>query len=390
MRALLWLLLLGALAVGMALVAQQNEGYALFVLPPWRMEISLNLLLILLVGGFILAYLALRAIFVTLSLPARVRAFRVERQRMKAENALREAMLLWMGGRYARSLAQAELAWKADHAPGLAALIALANAHTLRDEQKVIEWRKRTMAHDDAIHGARLLLEAELALEARNFTEALTLLNQLNHDSGRHIVAMRLALRAHRAVGHWDEVVHLARQLEKHHVLNNVQAAPLIIGAHRQRLKVLEKDGHSLVAYWQRIPAAERRAPGLALDTARAMLAANEQAAAQEVIEDGLDEEWNSELAGLYGNCNGNDALGRIARAEGWLLSHPRDAALLLSLGRLCLQKQLWGKAQSYFEASLSQQNGRAAHIELAQLFDKLGQTEQANRHYRTAATLPS
>ena len=34
MRALFWFITLGALAVGLALAAQHNNGYALFVLPP--------------------------------------------------------------------------------------------------------------------------------------------------------------------------------------------------------------------------------------------------------------------------------------------------------------------------------------------------------------------
>lgn len=386
MRTLLWLIVLGALAVGLALAAQYNEGYALFVLPPWRVELSLNLLLVLAILGFLAAYLALRAIFMTLALPARVRAFRSARRARKAESALREAVLFWLGGRYARSIANAELAWKVGHAPGLAALVALGAAHALRDEDKVIEWRRRAMSHDAEIRAARLLLEAELAVESRNFTEALTLLNQIEQQSGRHIVAMRLALRAHRAVGHWEEVVHLARQLKKHRALTEVQAEPIVAGAHRERLRTLAADGHSLSAYWDRVPEAERRAPGLALEAARCMLKAGEYAAAQQVIEDGLDDEWSTELVALYADCQGGDVLGRIARAEAWLQAHPRDASLLLVLGRLCRERQLWGKAQSYFEASLSLRDSRAAHIALALLLDHLEQPELANQHYRAAA----
>ena len=61
---------------------------------------------------------------------------------------------------------------------------------------------------------------------------------------------------------------------------------------------------------------------------------------------------------------------------------------MLLVLGRLCQDKQLWGKAQSYFEASLSLNASRTAHIALAQLLDRLEQTELANKNYRAAALL--
>jgi HemY protein len=62
---------------------------------------------------------------------------------------------------------------------------------------------------------------------------------------------------------------------------------------------------------------------------------------------------------------------------------------LLLVLGRFCLQKQLWGKAQSYFEASLSLKPSRAAHIALAKLLDQLEQPALATKHFRAAALLP-
>ena len=47
MRVLIWILLILALAIGVSLLAGNNEGYVLIVRPPYRLELSLNLLLIL-------------------------------------------------------------------------------------------------------------------------------------------------------------------------------------------------------------------------------------------------------------------------------------------------------------------------------------------------------
>ena len=74
-----------------------------------------------------------------------------------------------------------------------------------------------------------------------------------------------------------------------------------------------------------------------------------------------------------------------IARAEEWLRGHPDDAGLLLALGRMCIRQRLWGKAQSYLEASLSVAETQAAHLELARLCDQLERPDEANRHYRAA-----
>ncbi|MBL8489863.1 MAG: heme biosynthesis protein HemY, partial [Rhodocyclaceae bacterium] len=104
MRALLWLLTLAALAVGLSLAARYNDGYVLFVLPPWRMEISLNLLLVLQVAGFLALYLVLRLIINTLRLPGAVQEFRARRRRDKAEGALQEGARLYFEGRYGHAL----------------------------------------------------------------------------------------------------------------------------------------------------------------------------------------------------------------------------------------------------------------------------------------------
>ena len=56
MRFLFWFLLLAVAAVVAALAVKLNAGYALLVAPPYRIELSLNLLLILLVGGFLALY----------------------------------------------------------------------------------------------------------------------------------------------------------------------------------------------------------------------------------------------------------------------------------------------------------------------------------------------
>jgi HemY protein len=52
------------------------------------------------------------------------------------------------------------------------------------------------------------------------------------------------------------------------------------------------------------------------------------------------------------------------------------------------VQRELWGKAQSYLEASLATRQTQAAHVALAQLFERIGRTEQAARHFRASADL--
>lgn len=137
---------------------------------------------------------------------------------------------------------------------------------------------------------------------------------------------------------------------------------------------------------WQGMISADREDAQIVQRIVRALTAAGACTESAQIIEDYFDEHWEPSLLADYADCVGGDVLRRIANAERWLHEYPRDADLLLALGRLCQKQQLWGKAQSYLEASLAVAASCTAHIELARLLDQLGRTKDANRHYRAAA----
>ncbi|MDP2822053.1 MAG: heme biosynthesis HemY N-terminal domain-containing protein [Sulfuritalea sp.] len=394
MRAVFWLLVLAALAVGLALAARYNEGYVLLVLPPWRAEVSLNLFLLLCTVGFFVIYLLARAVSHTLALPRAVAEFRRRRRQEKAALALRDAWRLLQEGRYGHAMRCAEKARPDDAASGMLALAGWRAAHALRDTGRETEWAARLRGHDSAgLQAARLMTEAEFALEERRFDDARDALHRFAAREGRHIAAMRLSLRAEQGLGNWREVARLVRQLEKHQALTAEQAAPIRSRAVREALRSLREDPAGLMRYWRELDDGDRAEPSLALETARALMAAGDCREAQRVIEDALDERWDAGLVLAYGECGATgepvgDVLGRIAQAEKWLQSVPRDGALLLTLGRLCRRQQLWGKARSYLEAALAIAPSRVAHVELAQLLDQLEESALAARHYRAAAVL--
>jgi HemY protein len=89
-RALFWLVAVFAAAV--ALAGRVAEGYVLVVYPPWRVEASMLLALIVLAACFVLGYATLRLLNHTFALPAQVRAFRVRRKREHAQVALASAL----------------------------------------------------------------------------------------------------------------------------------------------------------------------------------------------------------------------------------------------------------------------------------------------------------
>lgn len=387
MRWLVTLLVVIALAVAVSLAARYGEGYALVVYPPYRVEISLTLALVGLAALFALLHGVLRLTSHAVRLPTYVAAFRRRSRAQRGQNALREAWQAFLEGRFARSQKFAAKAYGLDEAPGLAALLAARSAHALRDPERRRQWLGRAEDSPGASRNARLATEAELALDERRFEEAAEILRELHATGPRHVSTLRLLMRAEQGLQNWDEVLRLLRLLEKRGAIAPEPAAQLKNTATVENLKKKALDAESLEAFWSSVPAADRAEPRIAAAAARLFIALGACRPAHVLLRAALEAGWSSELVALYGECpHEADALERLEQCERWLKAHPRDAALLATLGRLCAERGLWGKATSYLDASLSIQPSRSAHVAAARVYERIGREPEANRHYRAAA----
>ena len=396
MRALFWLIAVFAAAVAFALAGRFSEGYVLVVYPPWRAEISLVLFMFALAAAFGVAYLATRLIGHALALPAQVRAFRERRKREQAQSALASALQCYFEGRYARAEKEAALAWETGAVPGIAALVAARAAHQMREYERRGQWLERAAATGESLHAARLLTQAELALDERDFIGARNALRSMHGTGPRNIATALMLLRAERGAQNWEEVLRLAALLAKRGALAPAIAEEHRVQAHIELLAREAGDRASLEARLRRIASADQLHPRVAAAVARRAAALGDAALGREFIERSLGAEWNAALVALYGDIDKletakrqAEARARIERAERWLREHAEDALLLATLGRLCMAAELWGKAQNYLEASLSFGPSRAAHQELARLAEREGRAAEAQKHFRQAGELP-
>ena len=384
MRGLMWVLAVFALAVGLSLAAHLNDGYAILVFPPYRVELSLNFAILLGIAGFALGYMVLRLVGHTLRLPLHVRAFRARRRSEKGRAAMLAAQQALFEGRYGRAEKSAGEAYGSGEAPALSALIAARAAGEMRELDRRDQWLARAESHDAETRQARLAVQASLLLDDRRYDEALHVLGELSRSGPKRIATQRMLMKAHQRLGHWDEVRRLATAMGKRGVLAEVAATQLRITAQIEALRQQGRDAAALTECWQHTE--DKLNARVARTAAQLFIALGDCRRAHEILEAALEAEWNEQLILVYDECLGADVLAQIERAEKWLKSRPRDRALLLTLGRLCLAQELWGKAQSYLEASLSEEPSRSAHIALAQLLDRIGKPEDANRQYRASA----
>lgn len=388
MRLAVWSVILACVAVAVALFAGGSDGIVVVAAMGKRIDLSLNLAVVLVLAGYAGFYFVARLVATLVAIPARVRAYREERSRSRLRQALNDALIAFFQGRYASAEKSAAAALAGDETKGVAAIIAARSAHELGRFSEREQFLDQAKGAAPEVDQARLTTLADLLVSQGRHEEALAVLRDLSARDSRNLRLLRLKLQAEQALRNWDEVLATAASLVKLGGLGPAEAANVRRAAHLGNLNRKAQDAASLAAYWKQLPGDVRTDPAVALTAARYHLALGGNAEAQSIVEQALEREWNASLVALYGESAGSDALPQIERAERWLREHARDPALLLALGKLCLRQGLWGKAQSYIEASLALEPTHDGHMTLAALMEQIGKPQEAVAHFRRSAEL--
>ena len=384
MKYLVWILGLFAAAVALT-TASHNPAYVLLVYPPYRIELSLTLFIVLLLLTFVFGYGLVRLTIAVLQLPAYVRKFRLERAHAKARELLDEELGAFFEGRYAAAEKAAARAMELGDTSALHPIIAARSAHELREYKKRDAYLSAAEGKTIGDSTMRLMTTSKFLLDQRDPRGALETLQELR-DSGvkGHLGAMSLELKAHQQAGNWDEVLNVLDKLEKRASIDATLATQLRQQAWLEKIRQ-QQDLAGLTACLKNIPADFKRRSKIAATAARALIQLGGCSLAQQMLSDSLNAQWDSELVALYGDCQSNDVVAQIEQAEKWLIQNKQDAGLLLALGKLCLHQKLWGKAQSYLDASNSIAPSHAAYTALGQLADRLGKSDEAFKYYQQA-----
>lgn len=390
MKFLVWLLALFAAAVALTL-ASHNPGYVQLVYPPYRVEMSLTLFVLCLLGVFAVAYVLVRLLLAAVRLPAYVRAFREERSHSKGRAAMMEALTAFFEGRYAAAEKAAVRSMELGEQSGLNPIVAARAAHELREFSKRDAYLADAESKKVGEATMRLMAQTEFQLDQKQPQSALGSLKELGDVGGRkHVGALTLELKAQQQAKNWDAVLEVVAQLEKRNAIDATLAAQMRQQAWLEKLRAQAHDLAALRAAWKSVPGEFKRRSKIATAAAKSFLHLDDAGSAGRLLAESLNAQWDSDLVSLYGDCHTDDIVAQIDQAERWLKVHSDDAGLLLALGKLCLHQGLWGKAQTYLDASISLHHSRDAYSALGQLAEKLDKKEQAFNYYHLAMELES
>lgn len=427
MRAALWLISLFGLASAGAWLAWNNPGTVSFFWPPYRVDVSLNLLLLGLGLLVVLVVLAQRALAALLALPRQAQRWRLQQMERSAHAALLEAMGHFMSGRFLRARKAAELTIEREaalhargealeHAPALrtvAHVMASESAHALQDKAVRALHLQRALREVEAAPAALRtpllqglqLRSARWSLDDRDAQASLQQLHKLPPAVARRLVAMRIALKAARLAGQPLQALETALLLAKHKAFSPAVTQSLLRSLTLEWSRQVH-DPETLRRHWLPLPLALRHQADVASEVAQRWLTLQgdpdwaltvllpvwEQLQQPGVLHESQTVRAVQALWAALALATPTECRAWLARLEQAQRERPREAHALYLAGMLCHRLQLWGKAQQHLQQVVAlpadSQMLRSAWVTLAHLADQRGDTSAALQAWQQAATL--
>ena len=391
MKRLLWLLVLlaiGAALYLLSLAIEADRGYVLFAYKGFRYQSGLWAFLALLLAVVTLYYLT-KTLLRLLLRSSRLanpwsRLHRDRRVRLASE----QGMLDLAEGRWARAQRQLTRAAEAASQPLMYYLGAARAASKLGHHEQSDKLLEQALLKQPRAELAIALTHAELQRNRGDSDAALETLQAMRERHPGHHLVLRQLQRVYLQRQAWSALLGLLPELRKEKALPIAELDELERETWRGRLAEVGEAGMAqgelalqpLTQAWNQLSASLRQEPELIATYVEQLRRLGAQEEAEQVLRSALKRSYDSRLARFYGVLRGSDPARQLECAEGWLKQHPDDAALLLTLGRLCLQNQLWGKARDYFESSLRLQRHPETCAELARLLAQLGELERSNQ----------
>ena len=423
MRAALWFLGLFGVAVSIALFAGNNQGTVTVFWPPYRVDLSVNLVLLLLTLLFVVLHLALRALAALFALPGLAKRWRIQHQERTIHLALLDALAHLIAGRFVRARKAAETVLGRDaamkssgealtysaHLRALAHLLAAESAQALRDKASrdvhLAQAMDQTARRDgQEIRDGVQLRAAFWALQDHDADGALRLLDELAQGTARRTLALRLRLRAARAARQPLQALETARLLTKHRAFSEIAARGLL-RALALELVASAHDSDQMKKVWHQLDASERETPEVAMAACRRMMKLSADA---NLALSWLQPVWQRMVSapGALTEIQRVDLVHllvsgfRMATPETqspWLtrieqaqMADPGDPVLQYLAGSMCLRLQLWGKAQQLIKQALPRLQDasleRSAWAALADLAQQRGDADGAALAWKSAA----
>jgi HemY protein len=377
--------LLVAVALGWWL--QDSPGAVIFTYKEWMIQTSLVVFALASIALFLLAYVLFRLLRKLLQLPGDFRHWSEYRRRRRAEKFLNQGLLSMMEGNWPGAERAFRKGAAFSQAPLVNYLGAAQAAYRQGDTHGCDRYLGLARRHDEAGSPAAGLTLARLQMDQQQLAQANDTLSSLERE---HEQVKLMLLETATEMKDWARAAALFQECRRRGLMSAEQARAkqLTFQAGLLRQAGNEQDKAALENAWRNIPGKLKKESALIGAYVKERLRRGDSSDCEAMLRRALKRQWDPELVRLYGLVEGRNLKQQLEFAGNWLARFPQDAALLLTLGRLCKKNHLWGKARSYLEQSIQARPDPATCQELATLFEQQGEHAAARSYFQEGLNL--
>lgn len=268
----------------------------------------------------------------------------------RGHERIADGLVAAIEGRHAQAAKSLE---RAAHVAALQAPALLARARSAQAQGDAEQAATALDAAAETAPAAALALRARFLLEQNQNAQALDLLKTEMAQAPLPPAALRSLIEAASRCGDSATALVALAAFAKSHSLPAQAYAELEEKTLSDAL-THAPSADALNSIWSGLSRAQRQREGMVIAYAQRAAALGQPIAAMGEIEAALRRDWSENLVRAYGELGPADVPARLRQAEGWISAQPNSAGLMLTLGRLCNQSGLWGKAREYLGRGLA------------------------------------
>lgn len=373
------------IAVGAGLLAHKDSGYVLFGRGYDTVEMSLSLFLVILFLSYFLGYLLIRFIFRTWTMPEQIKQWRNTQQAEKARKISLQGLINLSQGQWKKAERLLIRAVKNSDMPLLNYLSAAKAAQKQNSPERrdnYLALAHKSMPEADF---SVKLTQAELQFAHGQNEQALATLVHLHSLSPKHPHIMVLLSQLYRQLKSWQDLKKLLPQLRKYNVCSDKKILALEKETYLELIqRINDKSAtDTLPALWQNISKELKKDVSLLEVYSNQLIKLENNDEAELIIRNYLRKDWQPQLVRQYGLVKSSQIEKQLIFAESLSKDHDNNPILLLTLGRLCMYNDLWGKARAYLEASVGNKELPETYKELGLLMEYLNEPKLAAEYFK-------
>ena len=392
MNRFLYILLISAVTItGFSMYKQNDLGHISFSFSNFSFETNLLVFGTALLSCLFVVLLFIKTYQLIISLFVYFRRKRKQRLKEKVRLSLSQGLIEYAEGRFAQ--AEKTLLQEIENSKNrlLVYLSAARAAQQLGAHERRDEYLDKALIEAPDAEVAIGLTKAELQLSHEQNEQALATLTQLNALSTNQPYVLTLLANTYKHLQDWDNLKTILPAVEKYGNLSAESFLYFEIIVCNGQLSNLTKQAeleHSgsqpLILFWTNTLQHLKTIPDVIEHYAKQLILINATAEAEKLLRQYLTKNWQESSIILYSELDVMVDNKQLEMVESWLNDHQQNPYLLLALGKICATLSLWGKANSYLEASIAIKPMPQNYLKLAHLLEEhMAEPIAAQEYYR-------